>query len=72
VLYLHSLEELYQNRYSGHGRQALPHPAWPPRRHQIGRAGRRGPAAVARRAVRRRVYRAEGRTTRRIFKGFGL
>ena len=37
-----------------------------------GRAARRGPSAVVKRAVRRRVYRAEGRTTRRIFKSFGL
>ena len=37
-----------------------------------GRAARRGPEAVARREVRRRVYRAEGRTTRRIFKSLGL
>lgn len=37
-----------------------------------GRAVRRGPAAVAKRAVRRRVYRAEGRTTRRAFRKMGL
>lgn len=37
-----------------------------------GRAASRGPASLARRAVRRRVYRAEGRETRRIFKSFGL
>lgn len=37
-----------------------------------GRAARRGPGAVAKRAVRRRVYRAEGKATRRFFRGFGL
>jgi hypothetical protein len=35
-----------------------------------GRAARRGPAAVAKRAVRRRVYRAEGKATRRAFRLF--
>ena len=37
-----------------------------------GRAARRGPGAAAKRAVRRRVYRAEGRATRKLFRGFGL
>lgn len=37
-----------------------------------GRAASRGPAALAKRQVRRRVYRAEGKATRRIFKSFGL
>ncbi len=37
-----------------------------------GRAARRGPAALAKRQVRRRVYRAEGKATRKLFKGFGL
>lgn len=37
-----------------------------------GRAASRGPASLARRAVRRRVYREEGKATRRIFKSFGL
>ena len=37
-----------------------------------GRAARKGPSALAKRALRRRVYRAEGRTTRKVFKGFGL
>ena len=37
-----------------------------------GRAARKGPAALVRRQVRRRVYRAEGKATRRLFKGFGL
>lgn len=36
------------------------------------RAASRGPAALAKRQVRRAVYRDEGRTTRRIFKSFGL
>jgi hypothetical protein len=35
-----------------------------------GRAVRRGPQASANRQVRRQVYRAEGRATRRFFKGF--
>lgn len=35
-------------------------------------AARQGPKAVAKRAVRRRVYRAEGRTTRRLLRGLGL
>ena len=37
-----------------------------------GRAASRGPAALAKRQVRRKVYRAEGRTTRRILRKFGL
>jgi hypothetical protein len=37
-----------------------------------GRAASKGPAALAKRQIRRRVYRAEGRTTRKLFKGFGL
>ena len=37
-----------------------------------GRAASRGPASFAKRVVRRRVYRAEGRATRKIFKSFGL
>ena len=37
-----------------------------------GRAVRRGPSAVAKRAVRRRVYRSEGRVTRRFFRSIGL
>jgi hypothetical protein len=37
-----------------------------------GRAARRGPAALAQREVRRKVYRAEWRATRKIFNGFGL
>lgn len=37
-----------------------------------GRAARKGPAALAKRAVRRKVYRAEGTATRKLFKGFGL
>jgi len=37
-----------------------------------GRAASRGPASLAKRQIRRRAYRAEGRTTRRIFKSFGL
>ena len=36
------------------------------------RAARRGPSAYAKRQVRRRTYRTEGRLTRRFFKGFGL
>lgn len=36
------------------------------------RAARRGPSGIAKRVVRRRVYRAEGSATRRIFKIFGL
>jgi hypothetical protein len=37
-----------------------------------GRAASRGPSALAKRQVRRVVYRAEGNETRRIFKSFGL
>lgn len=37
-----------------------------------GRAASRGPEALAKREVRRKVYRAEGKATRRFFKGFGL
>ena len=37
-----------------------------------GRAASKGPEALAKREVRRRVYRAEGKATRRIFKSFGL
>ena len=37
-----------------------------------GRAARKGPGALAKRQVRRRVYRAEGKATRRIFRKFGL
>lgn len=37
-----------------------------------GRAASRGPKALAKREVRRRVYRAQGKVTRRIFRGFGL
>lgn len=36
------------------------------------RAARRGPTALAKREVRRQVYRAEGRTTRRLLRLFGL
>lgn len=37
-----------------------------------GRAASRGPSSLAKRVVRRRVYRAEGKATRKIFKSFGL
>ena len=37
-----------------------------------GRAASKGPAALAKRQVRRVVYREEGKETRRIFKSFGL
>lgn len=37
-----------------------------------GRAASRGPSSLAKRAVRRRVYRTEGKATRKIFKSFGL
>jgi hypothetical protein len=37
-----------------------------------GRAAGRGPAALAKPQLRRRVYRADGRTTRRISKSLGL
>jgi hypothetical protein len=36
------------------------------------RAASKGPAALAKRQVRRRVYRAEGKATRKLFKGWGL
>ncbi len=37
-----------------------------------GRAARKGPGALAKREVRRQVYKEEGKATRRLFKGFGL
>jgi hypothetical protein len=37
-----------------------------------GRAARKGPGSLAKREVRRQVYREEGKVTRRFFKGFGL
>lgn len=37
-----------------------------------GRAASTGPEALAKREIRRRVYRAEGKATRRFFRGFGL
>lgn len=37
-----------------------------------GRAAARGPAALAKRQARRRVYRKEGSVTRKLFRGFGL
>lgn len=37
-----------------------------------GRAASKGPEALAKREVRRRVYRAEGKATRRFFRGLGL
>ena len=37
-----------------------------------GRAARRGPAGLAKRQVRRVVYRAEGKETRRLFRRMGL
>ncbi|HVA73879.1 MAG TPA: hypothetical protein VNF71_04890 [Acidimicrobiales bacterium] len=37
-----------------------------------GRAASRGPASLAKRQVRRAVYRSEGKETRRFFKMFGL
>lgn len=36
------------------------------------RAARKGPAALAKRQVRRRVYRTEGRTTRSVLRIFKL
>jgi hypothetical protein len=36
------------------------------------RAARGGPSSYAKRVARRKVYRAEGKVTRRFFKGFGL
>lgn len=37
-----------------------------------GRAARRGPTSLGKRYVRKAVYRAEGKETRRLFKVFGL
>ena len=37
-----------------------------------GRAASKGPGALAKRQVRRAVYREEGKETRRLFKMFGL
>lgn len=37
-----------------------------------GRAASKGPSSLAKRQVRRAVYREEGKETRRIFKSFGL
>jgi hypothetical protein len=37
-----------------------------------GRAVLGGPAGVAKRIVRKSVYREEGKVTRRLFRGFGL
>lgn len=37
-----------------------------------GRAARKGPTALGRRYVRKAVYRGEGRTTRKVFRLFGL
>ena len=37
-----------------------------------GRAARKGPGALAKREARKAVYRAEGRTTRRFLRMFGL
>jgi len=37
-----------------------------------GRAASKGPEALAKRQIRRKVYRAEGKATRKFFKGFGL
>ena len=36
------------------------------------RAAAKGPAALGKRLVRRRVYRAEGAATRRVLRRFGL
>lgn len=36
------------------------------------RAASKGPAALAKRQARRKVYRAEGKATRKLFKGLGL
>lgn len=36
------------------------------------RAARRGPGALVRQQVRRKVYRTEGRATRRTLRRFGL
>lgn len=37
-----------------------------------GRAARKGPGALAKREARKAVYRAEGRSTRRFLRMFGL
>jgi hypothetical protein len=37
-----------------------------------GRAASKGPAALLKRQIRRKVYRAEGSSTRRILRKFGL
>ena len=37
-----------------------------------GRAASKGPEALAKREIRKKVYRSEGKATRRIFKIFGL
>lgn len=37
-----------------------------------GRSVARGPASAAKRVMRRSVYRAEGRASRRIFRKMGL
>jgi hypothetical protein len=37
-----------------------------------GRAARKGPTALAKRQVRRAVYRNTNKTTRKVLKGFGL
>lgn len=37
-----------------------------------GRAARKGPEALAKREVRRKVYRSEGTATRKLLKIFGL
>lgn len=37
-----------------------------------GRAASKGPEALAKREIRKKVYRSEGKATRRIFKSFGL
>jgi hypothetical protein len=36
------------------------------------RAARKGPVALGKRLVRKRVYRAEGTATRRLFRKIGL
>lgn len=38
----------------------------------FGRGASRSPGELAKRAVRRRVYQAEGKATRRFVKGLGL
>jgi hypothetical protein len=37
-----------------------------------GRAASKGPAPLAKRQIRRKVYRAEGSATRRLLRKFGL